>query len=84
MKKIKAKDVEFSKSTKIHEFCESFAQGKQTKLPNNTSELINKNENHAKIHSDLMRPMKTQTIGSNFSNVVTYLCNKTEYSFVYL
>ena len=29
MKKIKVKDVEFSKSTKIQEFCESCALGKK-------------------------------------------------------
>ena len=84
MKRIKAKDVEFSKVTNIQEFCESCALSKQTKLPHKTNELTNKKENHVTIHSDLMRPMRTKTLGSNCSYVVTYLCSKTQYSFVYL
>jgi hypothetical protein len=84
MKKIKAEDVEFNKDNKIEEFCKSCALGKQTKQPHKTIDKIDRDSDKVIVHSDLMGPIRTKSLGSNSSYVLTYLCSKTEHSFVYL
>ena len=84
MKIMRAEDVEFSKEKYDNEFVEGCALGKQTKQPYQLLEKVNKDTDHVIIHSDLMGPMRTKSLGSNSEYILTYLCSKTEYSFVYL
>ena len=83
MKNVRASDDEFNKDKLIKEFCESCAIGKQTKQTHKSEEK-DKSNSLVTIHSDLMCLMRTKSLGSKFQYIVTYLCNKTEYSFVYL
>ncbi|CAF1077662.1 unnamed protein product, partial [Brachionus calyciflorus] len=82
MKKIRAEDIDFRKIAVDKEFCESCTLGKSTKLPHKTKETNSVDENYVTIHSDLVGPMKTSSIGSKLY-ILTYLCSRTEYSFVY-
>ncbi|CAF0996316.1 unnamed protein product [Brachionus calyciflorus] len=82
MKRLEAEDVDFSRMNSTKELCESCTLGKLTKLPHKVQEKASKNDNFIIIHSDLVGPMKTASIGSKFY-IVTYLCSRTEYSFVY-
>ena len=77
MKKIKAEDVEFN------EFCEDFNLEKFTKKSHKTVDKINKDPNYHVINSDIVGPMKTQSLGFK-KHILTYLCGLTENSFVYL
>ena len=80
MRKLKSEDVIFNNKATEKDFCKSCALGKSTKLPHRPIEK--KNNNHITIHSDLVGPMQTKSIGSK-EYILTYLCSQTEYSFVY-
>ncbi|CAF0879208.1 unnamed protein product [Brachionus calyciflorus] len=82
MKKLEAEDLDFSHISSTKEFCESSTLGKSTKLPHKVQGKTARNDNYIIFHSDLVGPMKTASIGSKFY-IVTYLCSRTEYSFVY-
>ena len=88
MKNVRASDVEFNKDKLIKEFRERIllytsALCKQTKQPHKSEEK-DKSNSLVTVHSDLMGPMRTKSLVSKSQYIVTYLCNKTEYSFVYL
>ena len=83
MKKIKAEDIEFNKNSKVNFFCKGCTLGKSTKLPHKTSENSKPDPDHIIIHSDLVGPMKTESLGSKSKYLLTYLCENTEFSFVY-
>ena len=83
MKKIRAEDLEFNKNRTNSDFCETCTLGKQTKMPHNSVEKFERNPNYIVIHSDIVGPMQTLSIGLK-KYVLTYLCGFTEYSFVYL
>jgi hypothetical protein len=78
MKKLKSEENVINEKL-TNEFCKDCALGKSKKLPHQTvenpSDLII-------IHSDLAGPMKTESIGRK-RYMLTYICNQTEYSFVY-
>jgi hypothetical protein len=78
MKKLKAEDTVLDNLK--NEFCQDCALGKSIKLPHKTVE--EKRTNTVIIHSDIAGPMKTESIGKK-RYMLTYLCNQTEYSFVY-
>jgi transposase InsO family protein len=82
MKKVNAKDVDLTNKNIISEFCESCALGKATKLPHRGVKKEETRTEHVTIHSDIMGPMRTKSIGSKIY-FLTYLCSITEYSFVY-
>ena len=85
MKKIRSEDVQFKEEKYVHQFCKSCALGKSTKLPHKSiNEKSNKQSDHIIIHSDLVGPMRTESLGSNAKYILTYLCNQTEFSSVYL
>jgi hypothetical protein len=66
-------------STKlISEFCESCALGKSTKLPHYSTIKDKVDDDKIIIHSDLMGPMRTKSIGAK-SYILTYICSQTEY-----
>ena len=81
MKKLKAEDIELHQEKDDDGFCEGCALGKAKKSPHKTIEREEKSE-HVTIHSDLVGPMKTTSIGGK-KYILTYLCSKTEFSFVY-
>ena len=81
MKKLKSADVELSHKQTELEFCKECALGKAKKLPHELIERVDKSE-HVTIHSDIVGPMKTTSIGRK-KYLVTYICSKTEYSFVF-
>jgi hypothetical protein len=80
MKKLTALDTNLFSKKLQQEFCEDFALGKSKKLPHETKE--DKKTDKKIIHSDLAGPMKTESYGKK-TYMVTYICNKTDYSFVY-
>ena len=70
-------------------FCEDCSLCKATKLPHKEKpqkeidEERNKGLRKGVIHSDLMGPMRTNSL-SECRYVLTYICSHTEYSYVYL
>ncbi len=68
-------------------FCEECHLNKAKKLPHRAKSQHKINEERIAgsrnaIHSDLMGPIKSSLGGCRY--VLTYICSKTEYSFVYL
>ena len=51
-------------------------------MPHKNKTKYQIDENKVTIHSDLVGPMKTASIGSKIY-ILTYLCSRSEYSFVY-
>ena len=82
MEKLKAEDVDMKQEKLEKEFCEDCALGKSTKLPHKTVLKNEGLEDYVIILSDLAGPMKTTSIGLK-KYMLTYLCSKTEYSFVF-
>ena len=82
MIKLRTEDIRIDHNIS-REFCKACALGKSTKLPHKTIPK-DKESNDIIIHSDLMGPMRTESLGSRSKYVLTYLCSKTEYSYVYL
>ena len=80
MQRIKTKDIDLSSKSLQSEFCESCALGKATKLPHKTIEKTDGKGDA--IHSDIVGPIRTMSIGQK-RYILTYLCSRTEYSFVY-
>jgi hypothetical protein len=78
MKKLNTEEINL-KNLK-NEFCQDCALGKSKKLPHKT--VQDKDTSKIIIHSDLAGPMKTESIGKK-RYMVTYICNQTEFSFVY-
>ena len=74
--------IDLNIKSAVNQFCETCALGKLTKLSHQTVENTNERLNDVTIHSDLVGPMRTKSIGGK-QYIVTYLCSKTEYSFVY-
>jgi hypothetical protein len=66
----------------VSEFCESCALGKSVKLPHQSIKKEKAETDKIIIHSDIMGPMKTKSIGLK-SYILTYICSQTEYSFTY-
>jgi hypothetical protein len=81
MKILESEDVKFKQINLKQEFCVGCALGKAKKLPHKIIYRSDKNEQVA-IHSDLVGPMKNISTGKK-KYMVTYICNQTEYSFVY-
>ena len=63
MKKIRAEYVEFNKKGSFNEICEDCTLGKLTRLSQKTVDKINKDPNHGVIHSEIVGPMRTQSLG---------------------
>jgi hypothetical protein len=80
MKKLTSKDTNFNSKNLKQEFCQDCALGKSSKLPHKTVE--EKRTDKIIIHSDLAGPMRTESYGKK-KYMVTYICNQTDYSFVY-
>ncbi len=82
MLKLRTEDVDLKQKCVTNDFCEVCALGKATKIPHKTSEKCNKENGHVIIHSDTVGPMRTTSIGSK-RYILTYICSKTEFSYVY-
>ena len=83
IKKMTEEVVEFNLKNMIYEFSEDCFLGKSTKLPYKTVDKISKEPNNVVIHSGIVGQIKTQSLKIKGYNL-TYLCEVTEYSFVYL
>ncbi|CAF0767559.1 unnamed protein product [Brachionus calyciflorus] len=81
MKKLRVKDLVFRNENLKKDFCESCTLGKSTKLPHKNKTKHQIDENKVTIHSDLVRPLKTASIGSKIY-ILTYLCSRSEYFYL--
>ncbi len=63
MKKEEAEDLNLKQYKATDKFCESCALGKATKQPHETITKKPKDENYIVIHSNLVGPVQTKSIG---------------------
>lgn len=58
-------------------FLQKHALSKSTKLPYRMVEKPNQSSDYVVIHSDLVGPMRTESLGSKSKYFLTYLCSQS-------